>query len=353
MKKMIGVMLVLAMLVPGIAAGADLANCAVANAVVAAVTWTDVTAPFSGRTEVFDLAVGDSVSAGQVLMNMQTTRIYAGQDGAIASMFAKVGDDAAALCARYGGIMTIEPEHLLLVKASTKGADNDDENKLIHTGETVWFHQVQNKKHEGSGQVIAVNNDGYSVEILEYDDLGIGKNVLIFRDSKYTGSKKIGMGKIVRAADMNVQAAGRIVALYVTAGQQVKTGDLLAEVVAEDAPAGTDPVVRADCSGIVSAVRVAGGQSVARGQVLLRIDRTDKLEVIASVDEMDLNGIQVGSSVSVTLDTDETQILTGMVTEISGMGVSKTNASYFDVHVSLPEGIDARLGGNASVYIPR
>ena len=94
------------------------------------------------------------------------------------------------------------------------------------------------------------------------------------------------------------------------------------------------------------------GQQVWKGQLLARISRTDSLEIVADVDEMDLNGLKVGDRVPVTLDTNEKEILTGTVTEIAGLGVTRQNAAYYTVHLTV-DADGLMLGQSASVYLPR
>ena len=77
----------------------------------------------------------------------------------------------------------------------------------------------------------------------------------------------------------------------------------------------------------------------------------DKLEVAAQVDEVNLKNLYVGDKVSVTLDMDESNVLTGTVTEIGNLGTPVQNAAYFPVHVELTTN-QIPLGASASVYIP-
>ena len=51
-----------------------------------------------------------------------------------------------------------------------------------------------------------------------------------------------------------------------------------------------------------------------------------------------------------TLDVNKAQVLNGTVTEISALGVTKQNAAYYTVHVSIPSG-SGRLGASASIYL--
>ena len=67
---------------------------------------------------------------------------------------------------------------------------------------------------------------------------------------------------------------------------------------------------------------------------------------------MDLGGLRVGDKLPVTLDTDESRVLTGTVTGISALGVTRQNAAYYTVHLTV-EGAELMLGQSASVYLPK
>ena len=165
----------------------DLKNCAIANGNVAAATYMDVVAPYSGTLTSFDLANGDSVTAGQTIMTMQTLTVYAPEDGKVTAVFAQPGDDATALMSRYGALVSIEPAQKLRLEASTANAYDSEANRIIHVGETLYFEDGDNV--QGEGRVIMVQGAAFVVDVLSgnYED---GQALSLFRNSNYT-SKKI------------------------------------------------------------------------------------------------------------------------------------------------------------------
>lgn len=351
MKKLLCVLLLLTLIPASGMADDTLLNSAIANAVVSAAEYVDVVAPFSGTLCPFELTMGDRVQAGNTLMSMQTTPLYATEDGTIGAIFAAVGDDASAISQRYGGIMGIEPENLLQLQCSTQNAYNDTDNKTLHLGETLYFRSAQNNRIEGTGRVVAVNGKNYVVDILS-GDFDLDESMNLYRDDGYQYSDCVGRGTVARRNDALIPAAGRVAALHVAEGQQVKAGQLVAEVVSADAAPGASPIVPAPAQGVVSSIQVAPGQQVWKGQVLCRIELDASLEVVADVDEMDLGRLQVGDRLSVTIDTDEDHIIQGTVTKISALGITKQNAAYYTIRVSIPAGT-APLGASASVYLPK
>lgn len=350
MKKFFALLFVLLMLSP-CAMADSLTDCAIANGTVQAVQYVDLTAPFSGTLTSFDAEAGDQVSAGTQIFSLLTTTVYATEDGIVQAVFGQNGADAAALTARYGAIVAMEPVQQLRIQATTSGAYNDEDNRRIHIGETLYFRSTRGDKEEGEGTVISVSGSNYVVDVLE-DCFEVGETLTLYRDDDYAAKENVGKGSIVLRDPLLYQGAGRIAEMLVQPGQSVKAGDPLFTLMTADADADASPIVSAPAEGVIAAVSVTAGQQVWKGQVLARLYLTEEVEVIAEVDEIDLNDLRVGDTLTVTLDTDSERMISGTVTEISALGVTRQNAAYYTVHVSIPAD-GALLGGSASVYIPR
>jgi len=353
MKKIASLFLILSLLlaVPALAEQ-DLTGRPVADGVVAAVKFVDVTAPYSGTLTSFDVSSGDTVTAGEVLMGYVTTDVYATEDGVVKAIFAGEGADATAAMARYGAVMAMEPKVIYQVDATTDGAYNDAENKLLHLGETLYFKTSGNNGAEGSGRVVSVTDQAYRVDVLT-GDFDKDDTVTIYRRDNYVAKSAVGKGTIVRREPLLLSGAGRVSKTDVAEGDSVVSGQKLFSLVSADAaPDAYQSDVQSPAPGVVEKVLVAPGQQVWKGQVLLRVDLTDTLEAQADVDEVDLGTLKVGDLVPVTLDMDKQNVLIATVTQISALGVSKQNAAYFTVHATLPAG-SAMLGASASMYLPQ
>ena len=75
------------------------------------------------------------------------------------------------------------------------------------------------------------------------------------------------------------------------------------------------------------------------------------LELSAEVDELDLNSIAVGDTLSYPLDAFDGETFTGTVTQSYSVGAKKQNATYFDVRITLPAGKTLLPGMNGTVTI--
>lgn len=351
MKRILAFLLCALLLCSSAAAESSFSDCAIANGTVQAVSFADVTAPYSGVLGSFDLAMGDSVTAGDQLFTMLTTTFYATEDGVIRGLFGAPGDDASALTARYGAVAALEPTQQLRIQASIVGAYDDEENRTIRPGETLYFRSSKGEKEEGYGRVISVSGRNYVVDVLD-GEFEQGESLTLYRDDRYGKKDNVGKGSVIRRDPVLIQAQGRIAAMLVKEGDRVKAGAPLFTIMGYDADTDASPAISSPADGVVGSVAVAAGQQVWKGQLLARIYLTNQLEVVAEVDEIDLNGLRVGDRLSLTLDADADAVVTGTVTEISALGVTRQNAAYYTVHVCIPADT-AMLGASASVYIPR
>ena len=320
---------------------------ATANAVIVAPQTAKITAPFAGTLLPFDLTQGEEVAAGDLLFKLDTTPVYAPIAGKVAAVFAAAGDDASGVIGHYGAIAAIEPEHPLYIDADTDEAHDNDDNKYLHAGETLY---LKHSNEKGVGVVTAVHGKHYTVEILS-GDYDLDDNVMCYRESAMPYDSKTGDGKVKRYDDIAVTAGGRIAAVHVQPGDTVKAGDLLFETVDALSAPGVSPEIAAPVSGAVTALYTASGAQVYRGALLCEIADLAALELSAEVDELDLSGLRVGDALTYTLDAYGEEIFSGVVTEIRPIGAKRQNASYFDVRITLPQGRMLLPGMNATVTL--
>ncbi|MBQ7850039.1 MAG: acetyl-CoA carboxylase biotin carboxyl carrier protein subunit, partial [Clostridia bacterium] len=204
---------------------------------VSATQAVTLTAPAAGKVESCTVAPGDHVAAGTALLTLQTVKVYAEQDGTV-RIFGQPGDSVAALTTRYGGVAYVEPAQRYTVSGSTKGAYSNDDNKLIHAGETVYLRSTSNYKLKSTGTVTIVSGTSYTVEV-DDDSFASGTTVNIYRDAAYAASSLIGNGKVSQASAAVYSGTGYLVRLHVQSGQQVSAGDLLYETLEGSFATGT------------------------------------------------------------------------------------------------------------------
>lgn len=349
MKRIAALVLAFALLLATPAlADMDLTGYSIANGNVSAVNYVDIVAPYSGTLASFDLEAGDAVTEGDTLFTMLTNTLYASEDATVATVFAEAGDDAQTVASRYGAVIALEGTVTQRINASTSGAYNDEKNRTIHIGETLYFKSNNNK--EGEGTVVAVSGTNYVVDITQ-GNFDSNATMTLYRDDSYNNKDCVGKGVVVRRDPVLLAGSGRVNQVLVNAGDKVTRGQALMTFMSQDADIGASPIVTTPKSGVVASVAVSPCQQVWKGELLARIYLTDKLEIIAQVDEMDMGSVRVGNSVPCTLDTDESVVFYGTVTEISSLGVTRQNAAYYAVHVAIDQ--SASLGASASIYLTK
>ena len=306
---------------------ASCALAATADAKIVAPNTEKITAPFAGTLLPFDAELGDSVSAGETLFTLDTVPVYAAQAGTVSAVFAKVGDDASGVAAHYGALAVVEPKNALYIDASTEQAYDDADNRYIHAGESLYLKMGNTK---GTGVVTG----------------------RCFRESTTPSDSEVGRGKVTRYADVQVLAgSGRIAAVHVKPGDTVEVGDLLFELVDAQSAKNASRSVAASASGVITLMNTVSGAQVYRGQLLCEVADMSTLELSAEVDELDLNSVAVGDTLTYTLDAFEGETFVGTVTKIYAVGTKKQNATYFDVRITLPSGKAPLPGMNGTVTI--
>ena len=320
---------------------------ATANATIVAPDSVKVTAPFNGTLKPFDLMQGDAVEEGDLLFSLDTTPVYATQNGTVAAIFVSEGDDASGAANHYGAMAYIEPEYPLYLDADNDDAYDKDENRYQHAGETLYLKWGNTT---GTGMITKVDGDDYIVEI-HSGDFDIDDTVRCFRESHHPQSSEIGRGKVKRYADIAVNANGRVAKVHVQPGDTVETGDLLFEMIDAQSALGVSSEIAAPVSGAVMQLAAVPGAQVYRGQLLGEIADLSALELSVELDELDLTAVSVGDALSYTLDAYGDKVFTGTVTKIRPVGTKRQNATYFDVRVTVPQGTAVLPGMNGTVLL--
>ena len=335
MKKLLSSLLIALMLLS--LTGEALAQNVTVNGTVVSTQTEIVSASAGGTVQEVLAAVGDAVSAGDTLVTLETSKIYALQDGVV-RLFGEVGDEAAAIAERYGAVAYIEPALLYSISTSTKNAYTLEENKIIHPGETVYLRAVENNQHVGTGKVTSVTASGYTVDVLT-GNLQSEETVNIYRSADYASASRIGRGSVALNAPIAYTGAGLIAAFAVTDGAQVKKGDVLFETVD-----GTYASMKSDLTkisapadGIVSSISLLKGSALSSGGTVAEIYLNDGMRIEASVSESDLQFFQEGNAVRIEFNylEDGEFSISGIVEKISRIGVkdsgSDSEEAWFSV----------------------
>lgn len=310
-----------------------------------------VTAPIGGKADGISLIAGQRVEAGQVIMTLVPEQVKATESGTVRGIFGAAGDSVDVLSARYGAVMYVEPDYVYTLSANTSNAYNLDENKFVHTGETVYLTLTSNTYTKGVGVITSVNGTDYTVEVTE-GAFGIGDTVNIFREENRYAKTRIGKGTVSRVNPTAYTGSGSVCNVLVQEGQHVEAGDVLFETLSGtfDGYYYTGNSVVSTVSGIVESVNAANGQAVNKGDSVISVYPDGCMYVEFTVNEMDLGGIHEGDTVEIEFlwNEGEAQRIKGEVTFVSL--ISQNGTANYTARTSFEADANIRLGMTAVVY---
>lgn len=112
-------------------------------------------------------------------------------------------------------------------------------------------------------------------------------------------------------------------------------------------------IIKSPCDGIVTAVNVVVGQSVASSTVVVEITDPSVIEVSAVLDEIDVPQVEIGQKAVITLNSLSDLELDGVVSSISSTSKSQSGVVTYTVtiRVTPPEDVQLREGMSATADI--
>lgn len=241
MKKAIASLVACALLalgIPGLAGDSGV----YAGSVVATES-VNVLAPCDGTLAEISLTEGGAVREGDVVAAYQTEKVYATGDGTVTALWAKAGEDPDD-----NAVLEIEPIDRYTIYATTDGAYSDEENLVVHSGESVYIKCTTDGTHRGTGEITQIDGTDYTV-ITTGGEFFVGETVYLYRDADFTSAQKIGIGTLIYSDNTKYDSDGTVIALHVQEGDRVERGQLLYEVLGTD-----DMQITAPASGIVASV---------------------------------------------------------------------------------------------------
>lgn len=288
-----------------------------------------VTSDYGGTVDQVLVSAGDYVEKGDPLITFATTGVYAPQDGT-AYVMGEVGDSAENVTARYGAVAYLEPAETYSLTASVRNAYDSEANRIIHPGETVYLRGANDTSIKGEGRVTQVTGESFNVEVTS-GGFESGDSVYVFRSSDLKDENRIGKGSLALQQYSALNGEGIIVNVNVEQGAPVKKGDLLFETLSGSftGAKGDLKTVCAEKSGVISAVSVSAGSSLAAGGAVCGIYPDEGLRVEANITESDLKLINVGDPVRVEFSyfSSGDYSVGGVVESISTVSTEETASS--------------------------
>ena len=342
MKKMLCLLLGLCLF-----AGCACAESTFDGTVVAGET-VSVSAPYGGVISHTALRAGTFLHVGDELARVNTTRVLATEDGTIRGIFAKEGDSAA------GTVLYLAPISKFTISCSIDNAYNNAATRYVTIGETVYLRCAPDSSHKAIGIITAVNGSDYTVQTTA-GELYMEETVNVYRTPEYKSTQRIGTGKVGRTESIAISGTGSLLKLHVEDGEAVERGQLLFETVEGDIDAlvSTDNVIRSTVDGVVAEVKMAAGQKVNKGDVLLTAYRMQDYLIEFSIPEEELSYVQAGDAAELyfSWNEDKSEPMYGVVTEVSYMSESTENGVVYSGYIAFEADETVRLGMNVTVML--
>ena len=313
-----------------------------------------VTAPFSGRITEVSVEEGDNVMEGATL--------------------AKLVDDSSMTLTQYFSY-AYENQIYLGMEAGVSISSL----MLNLTGTVTDIRKVERITAEGTkcfAVTVTVENPGALTEGMT----GAGYLVADSGEQIYPAVE----GTLVYAssADLTAEAAGELTAVNVVDYEKVTAGQTLfmvdgsdyqdqlesvqqkitqtqerittyEEKITETEEKRADFSVTSEIAGKVIMVGVQAGESPRQsGQTAVSVYNLDSMTILANIDELDIDNIEMGMEVTVTQSgAEQDTIYTGTVTEISYEATNSNGVAYFPITITIPSEGQLSAGVNVSYSI--
>ena len=300
---------------------------------VAAASEVQVTAASGGVLDALNAEIGSIVSEGDVLGSLRTSRVFASQDGTVANIQYREGEEAD------GTVMEIYPMERYQIYCTVDEAYQSAESTLVHSGEQVYIKCTNNGTHRGVGLITQIDGDEYRVLAIG-GELYVGETVYLYRDKDFSTKQRIGIGTVVTSDTEIYEADGMIVRMHVEEGEYVERGELLYEI----ADGNTEILVPED--GLIMVTAVQQGDHVEEEQTVLTLVPDGQFCIEVYADEASVAQMTEGDTVEITYPSDpQERIWPGVIAEIFRIA----EESNYRVKI-LPESTEGlKLGMTAEV----
>lgn len=328
---------------------------------------------YDGRLEKIYVEKGDQVKEGDVLAIYDTdaldavieskeaeldqlnsaiattddsgsTVIKAPVTGRVKRIYAAVDDEVSKVVDNNGGLAEISADGKLKVEFTCK-------DPVLSEGDSVT---VDFDSYSVTGTVQEIDGDTVCVTIPDDTEYKVDTEATILGRS----GAKLGTGRLVSNHPYLVQASyGIIDSVNVTKTSYVDAGDTmferrdaeynqtyldlltdreeLVDELQELKEYQKNPVVTSEYDGYIVSLDVLEGMPYEKDQQFCTIADAGTLNLKVEIDELDIDGVEVGQKASVVFDAFEDETYEGTVEKISGIGNNTGGVTTYTVTIAL------------------
>lgn len=103
--------------------------------------------------------------------------------------------------------------------------------------------------------------------------------------------------------------------------------------------------------GVVSELSVKAGDTASNGTSIATVIDPNQMQVVVSVDELDITKVKVGQQANVSVDAITGKTFTGTVTQIDSIGTASNGVTTYNVTVAIDNPTGIMVGMNATAEI--
>lgn len=279
---------------------------------------------------------------------------YSPIDGVVKEAYVQAGSDVSYINQVYGHYMVLAPDTTMTVTFSPSGGYAEDEGDYVIIDAEGYDNVV--------GQVVSVGGGNSTAEFDAYIPSGTQATIL-----DISGEEEIGSGTLACKDEVTISSNNKVAAVYAQAGQSVTKGQKLLkydssvtgsieskqkdladaeEELAELEAASPEIIATAD--GVLTSIN---NGDLTMGLTAAQISPLDAMDLVVSIDELDIAEIQEGQTATISIDALPDNTYTGTVTRISQVGSASGGVTTYDVTLTINNTDGIRLGMNASADI--
>jgi len=160
-----------------------------------------------------------------------------------------------------------------------------------------------------------------------------------------------GTGAITPASIQAVTASvsGKITQVYKNNGDSVAQGDNIVKIT--ENLTGKEDYITAPAAGVISGGQYSIGSIAQTGIPVCMVQSGSDFNVIAAIDELDINSVAIGQSANINIDAVPDTTFDGTVTGISKLGDPQNGVTTFNITLSISNPSNIMDNMSASVDV--
>lgn len=259
-------------------------------------------------------------------------------DGWIKNVVLDDDDSIEDAMNEYGYIALVATEEREIINAASSGLTEGAEVKVKCEGRTysgvvtnengTSYVSIDTIARTVGADAVVYDTDGNElftgkIELAAYQE--IESSYGIIDDVKFSENDEVEQGEtIYRASQYSLE----VQKLYENLNDLKSQYETMQSLI-------TAGQITSPGAGVVSAVNITDGQECEEGTALISLESTDDWSAMVSVDELDINSIEIGQNVNVELDSLPNEVFEGTVTAISDYGTASGGITTYNVMVSV------------------